>query len=308
MDWIVRHSPARLRRAALAALACMAVFIPAMAHAQVRYTNTTDGTVNETVTPCATPLLRTFTVADIYTVSDVDLGVLMAHTYRGDLFMYLQSPAGTRVQVFTGTGGTANNFNVLMNDAAANPVTGHTANDTANAGTVVPPYQRTFRPANALSAFNGENANGVWTLEICDRFDVDSGTFYQSDLFITATPTTMGVTKSSTIVSDGFNPANPKAIPGATVRYCFTVTNTGAGLAAAIAASDPLPATVTFVPGSIRSGADCATAATVEDDNAAGGDESDPYGASFAGSTVTFTAASLAPGASAALAFDVTIN
>ncbi len=64
----------------------------------------------------------------------------------------------------------------------------------------------------------------------------------------------------------------------------------------------------TFVAGSLRSGASCAAATTVEDDNAAGADESDPFGASIGGTTVVATAPTLAPGGALALAFHVTVN
>src|SRR3546814_18036441 len=56
--------------------------------------------------------------------------------------------------------------------------------------------------------------------------------------------------------------------------------------ATGIAIADPLPAGTSFVPGSLRSGASCAGAATAEDDNASGADENDPFGASVAGTAV----------------------
>jgi hypothetical protein len=56
------------------------------------------------------------------------------------------------------------------------------------------------------------------------------------------------------------------------------------------------------------SGSSCGTAATVEDDDAAGADESDPIGASFSGGTVTANAASLTNGTSIALVFRATVN
>lgn len=283
--------------------------IPQTALAQLQYTNSTDGTVNETVTPCTNPLVRNFAVTDIYTVADVNIGVLMAHTYRGDLQFYLQSPAGTRVQLINNIGGTRNNVNVLFDDAAANPISNHTAsNDTAAAGTVVPPYQRTFRPFQALSAFNGQEAAGTWRLEICDSLTTDSGTFYQSDLILTAAPASIGVTKISSVISDGVSAANPKAMPGATVRYCITISNSGPGTAANISATDAIPANMTYVAGSMLSGSSCGTAATVEDDNAAGGDETDPIGASFSAGTISINRASLLSASSFALAFNATVN
>ncbi|RDV02647.1 DUF11 domain-containing protein [Sphingorhabdus pulchriflava] len=282
---------------------------PQAAFAQIRYTNTTDGTVNETVTPCTTPLVRNFTVSEIYTVADVNIGVLMSHTYRGDLQFYLQSPVGTRVQLINNIGTTRDNVNVLFDDAAANPISNHTANnDTATAATVVPAYQRTFRPFQALSAFNGQEAAGTWRLEICDSLNADSGTFFQSDLFLTAAPASVGVTKISSVISDGISGANPKALPGATVRYCITISNAGAGTAANISATDAIPANMTYVAGSMLSGSTCVTAATLEDDNATGADETDPIGASFSAGTITVYRASLLSASSFALLFNATVN
>jgi subtilisin-like proprotein convertase family protein len=175
---------------------------PQTAWAQLQYTNSTDGAVNESVTPCTNPLVRNFAVSQIYTVADVNIGVLMAHTYRGDVRFYLQSPAGTRVQLINNIGTTRNNVNVLFDDAASNPISSHTSNnDSATAGTTVPPYQRTFRPFQALSAFNGQEAAGTWRLEVCDSLNADSGTFYQSDLFLTAAPASIGVTKISSVIN-----------------------------------------------------------------------------------------------------------
>ena len=115
--------------------------------------------------------------------------------------------------------------------------------------------------------------------------------------------------KTNSIVSDPINLAsNPKFIPGATVRYCLLVSNAGPAAANAIIISDTVPATVTFTPGSMKSGTTCAGATTVEDDNNAGADESDPYGASFASGSLIALTASLAAGASMALIFDAVVN
>ena len=117
------------------------------------------------------------------------------------------------------------------------------------------------------------------------------------------------IAKTSSVISDPTNgTADPKAIPGATMLYCLLVTNNGSGTATAVNVADALPAMTTFVPGSLRSGATCAGATTVEDDNASGADESDPFGASITGTTIAATAPTLAPGTALAIIFDVTIN
>lgn len=220
-----------IARSRLLFFALLLLFFSSNADAQitpVTTTNTQTATISETVTPCNTPLLRTFNVTNAFTVADVNLGVLLSHTYRGDLLMYLTSPLGTRIQFFTGTGTTANNFNVLLDDSAAASVTGHNANDSVT----VAPYQRQFQPSSSFTGFNGQNAVGTWTLEICDRFNQDSGVFQRSDLIITPAPATLSITKISSIISDGISNSNPKSIPGAVVNYCIAIGNAGPGIAA----------------------------------------------------------------------------
>ncbi|WP_395332545.1 proprotein convertase, P [Novosphingobium sp. BL-8H] len=121
--------------------------------------------------------------------------------------------------------------------------------------------------------------------------------------------TTLAVSKTSSVVSDPVSGTNnPKAIPGATVRYCILVANTGSSAATSVTASDPIPSTLTYIAGSITSGSDCASATTAEDDNDTGSDESDPYGASYASGTVKASAPTLGAGTSFAIRFDATVN
>lgn len=70
----------------------------------------------------------------------------------------------------------------------------------------------------------------------------------------------INIAKTSTVVSDGINPTNPKGIPGATVDYTITVTNTGGSTVdlGSTSIADILPADVTFYNGDI----DTATAGT----------------------------------------------
>jgi uncharacterized repeat protein (TIGR01451 family) len=309
-SFIYSMKVAHVRYRAIAAILLLAaLFFPAMAQAQFQYTNSVDGAVDEVLTPCSAPLIRTFNVTQSYVISDVNIGVLMSHTYRGDLLMYLTSPAGTRRQLLTSTGGTRNNFNVLFDDSAANLVTTHAAsNDIATNITIVPTYQRTFRPVEDFTPFNGQNANGTWTLEICDNLNADDGVFYQSDLFITPTPGNLNVSKISQILSDGISGSNPKAIPGATVEYCITINNVGGSTAGNIIATDVIPSNMSYSANSIQSRSSCGSAGTAEDDNATGTDETDPIGASISGSTVTIRHTGLATLQSFAVTFNTTIN
>lgn len=82
---------------AMLALACWAA--PAQAQTVTRYTNSTASAANaisDTATPCNNPFRRTLSVGTSYLISDVNIGVLMAHTYHQDLVITLVSPSGTR--------------------------------------------------------------------------------------------------------------------------------------------------------------------------------------------------------------------
>jgi uncharacterized repeat protein (TIGR01451 family) len=119
----------------------------------------------------------------------------------------------------------------------------------------------------------------------------------------------ISVTKIGSLLSDPVRGAtNPLAVPGAVMSYCILVSNSGSAEATAVAASDALPATMTFVTGSMRSGASCGATPSAEDDDAAGADESDPVGASVAGNQLSITSASLDSSESIALSFTMTIN
>lgn len=101
-----------------------------------------------------------------------------------DLNIVLVSPAGTVVGIMTGAGG-------------ADPVTGDLTFDDAAAGLIpdnnFPVGNGTFRPSvhggvsgvvtnpdadgDMLSLFNGEDANGTWSLYVYDAFSGGTGAF-----------------------------------------------------------------------------------------------------------------------------------
>ena len=58
------------------------------------------------------------------------------------------------------------------------------------------------------------------------------------------------VSKTETVLDDGFGSASPRAIPGAFVEYTITIANSSATTAAtALAITDPIPANTTFQQG-----------------------------------------------------------
>lgn len=217
------------------------------AHAQTatRYTNNTASAANsisDTATPCSNPLKRTFTVGTSYIIGDVNIGVLLPHTYRGDLVLTLVSPSGTRVVISNQAGGGGDNVNALFDDSSATLVGNFTANDTI---TAVPPYNQTLRPSSALSAFNGQQASGIWTLEMCDAAAQDSGNFSQADLYITSAGNFADLSLTQAISS-----TTPSG--RATITYTLTVANAASSSLAAtgVVVRDVLPSGVQFVSAS----------------------------------------------------------
>lgn len=113
---------------------------------------------------------------------------------------------------------------------------------------------------------------------------------------VVITPGPLEVQKTSVVTSDAVSGANPKSLPGATIRYCIVIRNNWGGDATDVVLTDSLPAQTSIVANSFNKGTTCADATNNE-----------PL-ASITGSTVTATIGALATSASYALAFQVTLN
>jgi uncharacterized repeat protein (TIGR01451 family) len=111
----------------------------------------------------------------------------------------------------------------------------------------------------------------------------------------------LAVAKSSAVISDPVNlGVNPKAIPGATVRYTITVTNTGSAAATDVVLVDGIPPNTVYDPSSITLDGDGQTDG--------GGDDDGDHDVTNSGA-VTVTIASVAgSGGTATVTFDVVIS
>lgn len=203
--------------------------------------------------------------------------------------------------------GTFNGASVtpILTNGVTNFVTGNVAvgdgTSAANSpnGTV---YVTFTGPVDTITIVYGNNVPTAPTNPTSQAYDIHDITFCRPQA-------NLSLTKVSSVISNPINlTSNPKAIPGATISYCILANNAGSGTATNLGFSDLLPANITYVPGSIRSGTACATAATVEDDDASDAGEVDGITASFAGTTLSATAARMGPTASYAITFQATIN
>ena len=128
------------------------------------YDNTNSGTLSNQ-TSCTTNLQRTFEVSDNFTINDLDVGVNMEHTWRGDVQITLTSPSNTSVVIVAFSSDNYDGYDILLNDESGNAL-----NDNNNDNNGAPNYgaDRSAAPSNPLSAFDGELATGTWTLTFCN--------------------------------------------------------------------------------------------------------------------------------------------
>lgn len=130
----------------------------------------------------------TLSVPSNLSITDINLANLrITHTYDGDLVANLISPAGRIVRLFTNIGGSGDDFtNTWFDDAAGTPILNGT-----------PPFTGRYRPAEPLSTFNGQIANGTWRLQIADTASSDQGSLAGWGLEICGTTSTLPAAPSN---------------------------------------------------------------------------------------------------------------
>lgn len=113
-----------------------------------------------------TTISSAISVADVSSsVTDVDVRLDITHTFNGDLSVFLVSPTGRRVELFSSIGGGSENFEQTIFDDEA----------TLDIELATAPFAGRFRPVGSLADFNGDDPNGIWLLEISDNAFLDTG-------------------------------------------------------------------------------------------------------------------------------------
>lgn len=99
-------------------------------------------------------------------ISKVTVKLNITHTYDGDIGIFLKSPAGTEITLSYRHGSSGDNYtDTIFDDAAVTSIASGTA-----------PFTGTYKPDGLLSTFNGQNANGTWTLRVYDYLSGYAGT------------------------------------------------------------------------------------------------------------------------------------
>ncbi len=142
---------------------------------------------------CNEPLRRPIVVPDSFIVTDLNVGLNVDHSYRSDIRLVLQSPAGTRVELITEFAldpeDERDNYDILL-DSEVNG----SLNSGTNDNTAAPFFARSAVPLKLLTTFNGERAAGIWTLELCDAGLEDGGRYNRSRLLFNGNPILPGPT------------------------------------------------------------------------------------------------------------------
>ncbi len=120
-------------------------------------------TISATGTPTINSIIP---VSNSFVLSDINVSIKVNHTYINELTATLISPSGTQVKVFDGlcTATNISNIDATFDDSGATIVCG---NNPGVSGTV--------KSKENLTAFNGQNATGNWTLRIKDNGAGDGG-------------------------------------------------------------------------------------------------------------------------------------
>lgn len=178
----------------------------------------------------------TLNVSGIGAISDIDVtGLVISHTWIGDLRISLTSPGNTTVML----------IDRACNNASSTGYSGLTLDDGAGQtiGATCPPApSAAFRPGNPLSAFAGQNGSGAWMLTISDLAALDTGSLSAWGLRITSLSPCSVATATAT----------PTGTPTLTLTPVATFTYTGTPT---VPANTPTgTTTATGTPGAILVG------------------------------------------------------
>jgi len=129
----------------------------------VTFSNTTNTHIADVSTTEST-----ITINGTGTIEDLNVHINLQHTWDSDLNIYLVAPDGTIIELSTGNGSGYDNYSntTFDSDASTSIINGSA------------PFSGVYRPEGDLSALDGMDISGTWTLRIVDAVGADSGMLY----------------------------------------------------------------------------------------------------------------------------------
>lgn len=174
-------------------------------------------TISASGTPTVTSIINISASGTITDANLLNLGI--THTWINDMIVKLKSPAGTEITLFSQICASEDNVLTNFDDAGA-----------AYATLPCPPTNNgTYQPLQALSAFNGQNINGTWTLTVTDVANQDGGSLNSWSLNLCYTPgsapVNVTVTGTNVTCNGGFNGTATATATGGTGSYTYLWNN-----------------------------------------------------------------------------------
>ena len=105
----------------------------------------------------------TINISPSTTITDINVGVDITHTYKGDLQLGLISPTNQFIDLIKPLFCTTGSLIIQFDDNT----TAMDCNNTVS--------NESYQPLGSLSDFNGEDSSGIWTLAYADLADGDTG-------------------------------------------------------------------------------------------------------------------------------------
>ncbi|MDK2771446.1 MAG: S8 family serine peptidase, partial [Flavobacterium sp.] len=134
------------------------------------YTQNTDVAINNTVDNSGIGMgvgwsISSVNVPDNFTVGNVNMDLVLNHTYIQDMTIYLEDPFGNYIILAQEACGDNDNINAKFIDGGL-PITCTTS---------VPALTGNVQPNQPLSTFQNGNSNGNWLLYVNDPYNGDNG-------------------------------------------------------------------------------------------------------------------------------------
>lgn len=110
-------------------------------------------------------MTSTIEITESASIVDLDVRLSLTHTFVADLTIWLESPVGTIVTLTAGNGGSGDHYTDTDFDDEAG----------ASIASGAAPFTGSFQPEEPLSAFDGQDQAGTWTLHVYDDAAGDDG-------------------------------------------------------------------------------------------------------------------------------------
>jgi len=172
------------------------------------YENSTATGIPDNGCSAGSGVTRTFEVTEDLLITDVNLGINLSHSRRGQVRVTLKSPTDvTATTIINTASDTYDNYDVMVDDASSNAL-----NDRNNDSYTSPYYDRTAGPSvnGSLDAFDGKNSLGTWTVFVCDNTSSTTGTLRRVKLVVSGldNSNTAPIADSQIISTDEDTPIN----------------------------------------------------------------------------------------------------